>query len=167
MNQARLMELFEYSPNGDNARPLVRIVTTGSRSKKGDRPGSICRKRGYVTLGVDGKTRYMHRVVYCLLHGDDFDEIDHKDRDKANNLDGNLRDCSHEDNSKNMPIRSSNTSGCPGVNWSKKDKVWHVRIRANGKRLFLGGFKDFNKAVEVRNQALEELHGDFSGETLN
>lgn len=167
MNQERLKELFEYSPNGDNARPLVRKVTTGSRSRKGDRPGSICKKRGYVTLGVDGKTRYMHRVVYCLLHGDDFDEIDHRDRDKSNNLDGNLRDSSREENGKNLPIKSNNTSGCPGVNWNKKDKSWHVRIRANGKRMFIGCFKDFDKAVARRNEALEELHGEFSGETLN
>lgn len=165
MNKDYLNRVFKYSPSDDDSRPLVRAVTTNARAKKGDRPGYMD-PRGYVTVYVDGRKEYMHRVVYCFFNDLGFDEIDHIDRNKRNNLIENLRDSDRFENGVNLPIRSNNTSGCSGVHFSKKYKKWQVRVRVKGKRLYFGSFDKFEDAVKVRNETVDKYHKGFQGETM-
>lgn len=54
-------------------------------------------------------------------------------------------------------IPSNNTSGVKGVSWSKSRQLWETYIQIHGKRINLGRYVDFTKAVKVRKQA-EERH---------
>ena len=44
-------------------------------------------------------------------------------------------------------------SECKGVHWDDGRSKWFTKIHINGTSLFLGRFKDFDDAVEVRKKA--------------
>ncbi len=159
-----LRTLFKYDYDGaDKARPLVRIKETSHRSKVGHRPGYVD-DRGYVKCCVAGRQEYMHRIVYCYFYGDNFETIDHINRDKSDNRIDNLRSASQMENSFNLPVRKNNISGVSGVNWNTRDQVWHVRIRHSGKRHWVGIFKHKSEAIAARIEAVNKYHGEFKGE---
>ena len=162
VTKSRILELFRYSPEEDNAKPLIRLMNIG-KEKQGDRAGYID-PRGYVYVMIDAKQYYMHRVVYFLFNGYFPETIDHINRDKSDNRIENLRAASQNENSYNLPIRNNNTSGISGVNWNKKDKAWHVRIRHQGKRIWIGQYKEKKIAIEARYQAVNKYHKEFKGE---
>jgi len=119
-------------------------------------------KSGYerVFLAKDGETKtfYVHRIVAeAFLHKiDGKNEINHIDRDRSNNEIENLEWVSHKENirygARNGAYsqkRKSNTSGYCGINFDKKSRKWHVRIREGlGKRKHLGFFNTKEEAVE-------------------
>jgi len=53
---------------------------------------------------------------------------------------------------RNQRIRKDNKTGVNGVSWSKRHQKYCVRIRVNGKRLFLGHFDSLQRAAKVRKQ---------------
>lgn len=56
----------------------------------------------------------------------------------------------------NVPFKS-NTTGRRGITFNKKKQVFVARITFQGKRFYLGSFKDFDKAVIAREEAEEKL----------
>ncbi|MGN1298074.1 MAG: HNH endonuclease [Clostridia bacterium] len=52
----------------------------------------------------------------------------------------------------------NNTSGHKGVTWDKHSKKWKAFIYFQNKRIYLGNFKDINKAIKAREKAEEEYH---------
>lgn len=117
--------------------------------------------RKYVCAKVDDKQILIHRVV--LQISDEY-EVDHKhgEQSRHDNRKSNLRPCIHSDNMKNVGLRSDNTSGVTGVTWDKKEKRWVARITVNGKRKYLGRYKNFQKAINIRKEAEEKFYGEFS-----
>ncbi len=55
-----------------------------------------------------------------------------------------------------MRITASNTSGCRGVSWHKKQRKWIARLQFRGKVINLGSFSEFEDAVKARQCAEEE-----------
>lgn len=49
--------------------------------------------------------------------------------------------------------RKDNKSGCKGVFFNKRDNLWVAYITISKKRIHLGGFKDYKKAVKARKEA--------------
>lgn len=78
-----------------------------SRSFAGNVAGSVNCK-GYVSLKFRKRAYQAHRVAWFLMTGQQPNEIDHVDRDKANNQWANLRDVTHSANCLNR--RSSISS---------------------------------------------------------
>lgn len=89
-------------------------------------------------------------------------EIDHIDRNPLNNLDNNLRICTHSQNSHNIKLRKNNTSGQIGVSWHKQCKKWQVKITINLKEIPLGLFDDLYDAARAYNAAAIKYHGEFA-----
>jgi len=148
-----LRRLFHY----DRGTGIVtRKVSTASRSIAGDVVG--CKKKaGYLHVGVLGKTRRLHRVVWKWVTGDwPSDMIDHKDGVRDNNVWSNLRDVTTQDNNRNAFRKSNNTSGVTGVHRCKAR--WRAQIRLNRKTVHLGYFDDKDEARAVR-KAAEAKHG--------
>lgn len=52
-------------------------------------------------------------------------------------------------------ISKANTSGARGVYFNKQRKKWIAQIMFRGKCHYLGGFDDFDEAVEARKQGEE------------
>ena len=50
-------------------------------------------------------------------------------------------------------LNTNNHSGYKGIHWDKVRCKWYVKISTKGKSLFLGRFKDFGDALEVREKA--------------
>ncbi len=124
------------------------------------------KKHGYMTIEVLGHRYLAHRLAWLLSYDEwPKEDIDHIDHCKTNNILSNLRCVTHENNMKNVPLRKNNNSGVAGVCRTGRNKnKWRATITANGKQVYLGEFKDFDKAVQVRMNAMikhgyHENHG--------
>ena len=86
-----------------------------------------------VSLSKDGKikTHNVHRLVcfaFCL-NPNNYDVVDHIDRNKTNNMFNNLRWCTTSENQRNRSISINNTSGVNGV--TKTINSWRAIWRDN------------------------------------
>ena len=154
----RLQELFYVeAPDPNNLRVesgLKRRVYRG-----GQRPGSWAGSLNgnelhgfYWRVGID-KTLYLNqRVIYFLTHQEDPYplEIDHIDRNTLNNTVSNLRAVTHKDNCFNKGTPKNNTSGHKGVYWDRDKGVYRVLGFEHKKRIHLGYFDTYEKAVEAQ-----------------
>jgi hypothetical protein len=120
------------------------------------------------TLCKDGvrKDKDVHRLIALTFipNPDNKPFIDHIDKDKHNNKVTNLRWVTPEENSANLPIYRTNTTGEQniGVKKSKRgDKVYTyycVEFVRGGKIVYgKQGFKTLEEAVEYRNEYLKSL----------
>ena len=155
ISQTRMQELFEYR-NGE----LYRKVAI-KNTKIGDKAGSA-HTEGYLQIGIDGKTYKLHRVIFLMHYGYLPDEVDHKDTDPSNNKIENLRPASRANNAKNRAIGKNNTSGYKGVSWSKAANKWKVEVSVNGKRKYIGVFKDLEQANLIAQKVRIKYHGAFA-----
>lgn len=94
---------------------------------------------GYKQTCIDRKKYFLHRLAWFYIYGRWPIEIDHIDRDKANNRISNLREVAHKQNCQNRKQRS-NPNGYKGVTYSKRDNVWYARITRDGVSRHLGTF---------------------------
>jgi hypothetical protein len=108
-------------------------------------------------IRIEGKAFYSHRLAWLYVHGSwPADQIDHVNRDRADNRIANLREATQSQNQQNRLTKTS--TGTVGVIWHARDARWQVTIRANGARKHLGQFKDLGAAVAARKQAEIALH---------
>jgi len=112
---------------------------------------------GYRIVTVHGKHIRAHRIIWehcneripCGL------EIDHRNRNRADNRIHNLRLVDSHGNNLNLSPRANN-SGVTGVVFSKKDRRWKAQIGFKGKQIYLGQFTDKSTAIAARKQAEQE-----------
>ncbi len=114
--------------------------------------------RGYllVALCKDGKqkSKKVHRLLAEAFLPDYSEEldVDHIDRDRANNCLSNLR----------MVTRSQNmfNQDCKGYSFKKnlKTKPWQAQIHVDGKQHHLGYFATKEEARQAYLKAKETLH---------
>lgn len=150
-------KLFNYNPN---AGILTWAVDGRSHIKKGKEAGSIdaC---GYRQVMVDGISYLVHRVVWLLYYGKWPEcQLDHDNQIRDDNRIVNLGKSNKEHNAKNTKLISTNTSGCMGVSWLKRKRLWMVRIAVKGNRLFGGCFKSKQDAI-ARRKEMEKQY-DFN-----
>ena len=96
----------------------------------------------------------MHRFIMQAQKGL---EVDHINGDPLDNRRSNLRIVTHAQNQKNMKVHTTNVSGAKGVSWHKKASKWQAHIMVDGKRYYLGVFKNIHEAAEAYKQAAK-LH---------
>ena len=88
-------------------------------------------------------------------------DIDHKNRNRADNRLNNLREATRSENLHNSPSRG--LSGVKGVSLlspslrKKSKKVWRAAITINYTTHFLGTFTTFEDAVAARRNAEAKL----------
>ena len=113
--------------------------------------------KGYAATNINGKRVKIQHIIMGTKS-----LIDHKDRNKLNNRKSNYRFCTSAENSKNIGILRSNTSGYKGVCWHKQAKKWQARIEVNKIRHYLGLFKTRKEAAKAYNIACLKHHGEFA-----
>lgn len=111
--------------------------------------------------GTNGRktTLYMHQILCPAPPGY---ETDHKDTNTLNNQLSNLRIASKEQQGWNRQLQKNNTSGVKGVYWHKRDKLYRVQIRVQGKKKYIGGYKSLKVAIKARDKAVKQYHGEFA-----
>lgn len=120
-------------------------------------------RTGYL-LGSVGPFRYrLHRLAWLYMTGIwPAEEIDHINGDPADNRWVNLRECNHQQNNHNQPMRRNNTSGVKGVSWNSRARKWHVQVCLNYK-IHHGGLHSTLIEAEAAAMALRlQLHGEFA-----
>jgi hypothetical protein len=100
-------------------------------------------------------TVYMHRVIMNTLEGQ---EVDHIDHNGLNNLEENMRNCIHTQNTFNStPFGKSQYKGV----WIKRGR-FHVDIGPNGSKIRLGPFSTEEEAARAYDKVAKELYGEFA-----
>lgn len=122
---------------------------------------------GYLSGKVDGERfRAYWYVAGVPPNGM---EVDHKNLDKTDNTDDNLRTITHSQNMSNKSkYKSGRTCKYKGVCWHKQHKKWYAQIQKDKKNVFLGLYLDPMEAAESYDRAAIRLFGEYAAtnETL-
>ena len=106
---------------------------------------------GYLRIMVQKRSYHAHRLAWLYVRGEwPKDQIDHINRDRADNRIANLREVTNKQNLQNAGKYSHNTSGHTGVCWHKQSSKWEAKIRHNYKHIYLGLFTDLAEAISAR-----------------
>lgn len=107
----------------------------------------------------NGKNIFLHRLITGAQDGE---VVDHLNHNGCDNRKCNLRVVPQNKNMLNLCVRINNSSGVPGVSWSKDRNKWEAYISYEGKRHHLGRFVSFDDAVAARKAAEERYFGEYS-----
>lgn len=116
---------------------------------------------GYASTRTTGKHILLHRLIFNAKKDE---EIDHKNRNRLDCRNDNLRRCSRSQNAMNSSKKSNNTSGVSGIWFNKRNNKWVAEIFANGIKYHLGEFKNKNDAIRIRRKAEEKYFDEFAPE---
>lgn len=147
---------FTYDPETG----LFKRLSDGFSPKKPD-PSN-----GYFRIRIEGKLYYVHRLIWMYQTGSFPDgEIEHQDRNRANNKWANLLDVPKHINALNKSKLRSNTSGVTGVYWEARTNKWRAEVRCGGNVYRLGRYHAIEHAADAcRKKRLElgfsHTHGD-------
>ncbi|ATS93616.1 homing endonuclease [Pectobacterium phage DU_PP_I] len=117
---------------------------------------------GYLTTVLNGRHHRTHRIIWCLHNGPLAAGvvIDHKDRNKVNNLLDNLRVATRGENMQNTKLRSDNSLGHKGIH-QRENGRFRVAVSASGKRTSVGTFGTLEEAIVERDKAYLRIQGEF------
>ena len=103
---------------------------------------------GYIRINLFRKNRLAHRLAWLYEYGYfPENDIDHINRDRADNRISNLREATRSCNMRNAKNLKNNTSGVKGVRWREDLQRWHVSIGVKGQGSYVCIKKDFDEAV--------------------
>lgn len=114
-------------------------------------------KKGYV-VSKKGSVR-LHRLI---TGAKDNQQVDHRGHNKLDNRKARLRICNNSQNQQNTQLRKSNISGAKNVHWFKATQRWQVQVRKDGRTVFAGYFKSFDKAKQAAAIARRKYHGGYA-----
>ena len=142
LNQARLKELLHYDPE-------TGVFTWKVRKAPWLRIGSIAGWQGdrYRQIRIDNSLYSASRLAWLYIEGyfPEY-EVDHIDTIKSNNKWENLRVLTHACNTKNIFLKSNNTSGVNGVCWDCDREKWLAQLKNDGTRVL---FKRFSNKIDA------------------
>ena len=157
---SRVQELLNYEP------------TTGEFSWKTSRrgtalsgvAGSVHKSTGYRNITIDGTKYRAHRLAWLVVTGSDPGEleIDHINRDRADNRFSNLRLATTQQNQRNLSLACTNTSGIKGVHWHKQRNKWRAKVQHKGRFIHVGCFELLEDAAAAVQKARRKVHGEFA-----
>ena len=88
-------------------------------------------------------------------------DVDHINRDRADNRWSNLRLATRSQNMANVVLKATNSSGVSGVVWVEGRKIWRAQLRVNGIKKNLGRFATQEEAAAAVQSAAQEQWGEF------
>ena len=172
-----LRKLLRYDPETGRLfwkpRPLSMFEDHGGRytaewccrtfnnKHAGKRAFSATTDSGYQTGTIFQRTYAAHRVAWALHHGvwpPEGMEIDHINRDRADNRAVNLRLATKTMNGHNK-VMARAMSPYVGVTWFKPTGTWVARVTKDRVVYHVGTFSDLEEAARARDAKAKELYG--------
>lgn len=137
-------------------------IRTGSRCKMGDRAGSFHKRSGYRFILIDGRKYREHILIWFMLHGEwRHREVDHHDRDRANNKPSNLRLADETLQRANTAVRCDSKLGVRGVHLHKASGLYMARVTFRGSR-FTKYFRTMEEAAVAARDERLRVFGQFA-----
>jgi hypothetical protein len=155
--QQELKEIFDYDPEGF----LVWRKPKPGKAKPGQRAGSRANKDWYASISLNRVTWAAHRLIFIWHHGFLPPEVDHINRDKADNRIENLRAATRVSNGANRSLNSNSTTGHRNISYDPVRRKWCVAIKA-GSTVLSKRFSSLDEAVAAAQTFRKLLFGDFS-----
>jgi len=118
---------------------------------------------GHLKLKLDGRSIYVHRVIWKLVTGEDPDKcIDHINGDPSDNRWCNLRLATPSENTCNSKLSRRNSSGFKGVTPAATKGKWQANLQFEKNRVYLGTYDTPQEAHVIYRIAAARMHGEFS-----
>ena len=165
LSAEQLRETVHYDP--DTGRFTWRVrPSRWSPIHIGDVAGKL-NSEGYIELQIARRRYKAHRLAWLWMTGAlPTHELDHKNRDRADNRWQNLREATPSQNRQNKCVAKRSFTGVKGVHLHRSrpgmgQTHWVAQARANGvcRRVRCYGFLD--EAAEIYANLAKELHGEF------
>jgi hypothetical protein len=153
----RLREVLDY----DAATGIFTWRVRRGPVRAGTVAGSV-RATGYRYIKVDGFIHVASRLARFWVTGEYPEtEVDHRNRDRADDRFINLHPATHSQNMFNKSVRRDNALGAKGVCWRGDLGKYRAMIWDGERQRHLGYFSNLADAIAARNKAAAELHGEF------
>lgn len=160
ISAGELRALFSYDP--ETGQFKWRADHRGGRGIRAGDIAGVSRKDGYRFNRINGVMYCAHRLAWLYVYGEwPAQEIDHINRNHADNRIANLRQADRAQNAANIVRRSPNKTGFKGVYYHRRDGLWCAKIHVRGKCRTIGYFKTAELAGEAYREAAKEHHGEF------
>lgn len=162
MEQLKIKYHFTYVSSGN----LIRnFDANNNKAMKGDIAGNI-RKDGYITVKVETKRYYLHRLIWIYHNGEipKNMQIDHIDGNPSNNKIENLQVLNNRNNTLKGNRKKKGKVPFIGVVLTKENN-YQASIRNNGRRECLGTFSTPEDAAKAYDKRAFEINGSYA--TLN
>ena len=123
-------------------------------------------KDGYRTFKLKGKNYTNHKVIWQLVYGEIpyGYVVDHRDRNRSNNVRMNLRLATFSQNLQNSKGKGKYLKG---ARLDKKTRKWYASITENGRLKYLGSFSTEIAAHKAYLAAAKILHGEFFNDCVS
>jgi hypothetical protein len=118
---------------------------------------------GYAVRGERHNGKYVAIPMHGqLMHPTRPLVVDHINRHSLDNRRANLRLATRSQNAVNAKLSRANSSGVKGVSYHKSNKLWRAYISVDGRIVQLGMSKSFEKAVQLRLEAQQNVYGGIA-----
>ena len=156
----RLREVLSYDPE-TGVFVWLKRTSRMSRITVGEIAGCEHKSSGYIVIWVDGRAYQAQVLAWLHVYGEwPKDLVDHRDRSKANNRIGNLREASNSQNKANGGAYAKSSGLMKGV--SPSGGRFRAQIVKDYRREHLGYFDTEELAHAAYLKRSEELHGEFA-----
>ena len=114
---------------------------------RNDKTGRILKlyknSKGYLQFTLNRVPTKVHRLMIPFLENpNNYECVDHIDRNKQNNHVSNLRMVSPSENIRNRTKYKNKISKYKGVDFNKASQHWRARCSINGKSIWIGTFEN-------------------------
>lgn len=155
LSAEQLREALNYDPE---TGAFTWLLSPSGPVRAGSAAGSKD-SRGYVCIRLGGKAHKAHRLAWLYVNGEwPETDIDHANRNRADNRFVNLRLATKSENKQNSGRSVNNTSGQRGIYWCKLREKWAVHISVGNRRLHLGRYISLDDATAARKSAELKYH---------
>lgn len=137
------------------------VAAVWNKKNAGKRAFTHINSEGYQVGAIFGRGCKAHRIAWIWMTGEIPIEVDHEDKNRANNAFGNLRNVTKTGNQRNRALNANNSSGRVGVYFFKHSGRWVALIAGT----YIGSYDTFDEAAAAREAAekrlgFHEKHGE-------